>query len=50
MEQMEQIEILEKEFLNCNYLNNKSLQDLINVTSFKKAQIINWFSQKRRIS
>ena len=33
----EQIEMLEKEFLNSNYLNDKSLQDLINVTSFKKA-------------
>ena len=31
----EQIEILEKEFWNCSYLNDKSLQDLINVTGLK---------------
>ena len=43
----EQIEILEKEFLNCNYLNDKSLQDLINVTGFKKAQIQDWFFRKQ---
>ena len=32
----EQIEIPEKEFLNCNYLNNKSLDNLINVTGLKR--------------
>ena len=46
----EQIEILEKEFLNCNYLNDKSLGNLINVTGLKKAQIQDWFSRKRRKS
>ena len=35
----EQIEILEKEFLNCNYFNDKSLDNLINVTGLKRAQI-----------
>ena len=46
----EQIEILEKEFLNCNYLNDKSLNNLINVAGLKKAQIQDWFSRKRRKS
>ena len=46
----EQIEILEKEFLNCNYLNDKSLDNLINVTGLKRAQIQDWFSRKRRKS
>ena len=32
----EQIEILEKEFLNCNYLNDKSLEELINITGLAK--------------
>ena len=40
----EQTEILEKEFLNCNYLNDKSLNNLINVTGLKRAQIQGWFS------
>ena len=35
----EQIEILENEFLNCNYLNDKSLDNLINVIGLKRAQI-----------
>ena len=43
----EQIEILEKEFLNCNYLNDKSLEELINITGLAKAQIQDWFSRKR---
>ena len=43
----EQIEILEKEFLNCNYLNYKNLEKLINNTGLKKAQIQDWFSRKR---
>ena len=43
----EQIQILEKEFLNCNYLKDKSLDNLINVTDLKRAQIQDWFSRKR---
>ena len=43
----EQIEILEKEFLNCNYLNYKNLEKLINNTGLKKAQIQDWSSRKR---
>ena len=46
----EQIEILEKEFLKCNYLNDKSLEDLINIRGLKKAQIQDWFSRKWRKS
>ena len=46
----EQIDILEKEFLNCNYLSDKSLDNLINVTGLKRAQIQDWFSRKRRKS
>ena len=43
----EQIEILEKEILNCNYLNDKSLGNMKNVTGLKRAQIQDWFSRKR---
>ena len=43
----EQIEILEKEFLNCNYLNDKSLEEPINITGLVKPQIQDWFSRKR---